>query len=480
MSSVFAPVPRVESLRVLATFRQGLYDSLYAREDALFELTDALTCTPGPVKALIELSLEAEHRRSHGGMYAALNEGDLEPVRLRKAIAATPLAKARDGRITLAVDVSHWLRPDAGTSADRLFCHVYGRGRSRDQFIPGWSYSFVAALETGPTSWTALLDAVRLAPADDASEVTAIQLRDVVTALIEAGARGEGDPDILIVADAGYDVARLTHLLADLPVLMVARVRSDRVYYGDAAQHQPGDVGRPGMHGTPMKLADEATWPEPDLATAASTTRFGHAEIRAWHRLHPKLARRSAWIEHLGELPILPGTVIRLEVEHLPGNRHDPDPVWLWCADSAVDAHMVTVCWTMYLRRFDLEHTFRFLKQTLGWTRPRLRTPQAADRWTCLVIAAHTQLRLARTLATDLRRPWEKPLAPEKLTPARVRRGFRNIRADLPALARAPKPSRPGPGRPRGSRNKIKASVHDVGKTEKRAPTLEQHYAARR
>ena len=48
----------------------------------------------------------------------------------------------------------------------------------------------------------------------------------------------------------------------------------------------------------------------------------------------------------------------------------------------------------MFLRRFDLEHTFRFFKQTLGWTKPRIRTPAAADRWTWLVIGAHTQLRL--------------------------------------------------------------------------------------
>jgi len=95
------------------------------------------------------------------------------------------------------------------------------------------------------------------------------------------------------------------------------------------------------------------------------------------------------------------------------------------------------------------------------------------------VIAAHTQLRLARPLAADLRRPWEAPLPPAKLTPARVRRGFRNIRANLPELACAPKPCRPGPGRPAGSRNKIKAPVRDVGKTGKRALTLEEHYAAR-
>lgn len=45
------------------------------------------------------------------------------------------------------------------------------------------------------------------------------------------------------------------------------------------------------------------------------------------------------------------------------------------------------------------------IKQTLGWTRPKLRTPEAADRWTWLIVAAHTQLRLNRLLTADLRRP---------------------------------------------------------------------------
>ena len=477
MSSVLAHLSAVDPLGVLARFRQGFHAGLYAREDALFELTDALLCTSGPIRTLVELSLAAEHRRGHGGMYAALNEGDLEPERLRWALAALPIPQARDGRITLAVDVSNWLRPDAGTSADRLFCHTYGRGRSKDQFIPGWPYSFVAALEPGPTSWTALLDAIRLAPSDDATVVTAAQLRAVVVKLVGAGHWSVGDPPVTIVADAGYDVARLAYLLSDLPVLMVARVRADRVYRREARAHRPGMNGRPARHGARVKLSDPATWPEPDSAASASTARYGAADIRAWHRLHPTLTHRSGWLEHEGELPILPGTLIRLQVEHLPGSR-GPDPVWLWCSAPEADRDLVTVCWTMFLRRFDLEHTFTFLKQTLGWTRPKLRDPAAADRWTWLVITAHTRLRLARPLAVDLRRPWEAPAPPAKLTPARVRRGFRNIRANLPELAGAPKPCKPGPGRPAGSKNKIKAPVHDVGKTEKRALTLEEHYAA--
>jgi hypothetical protein len=88
--------------------------------------------------------------------------------------------------------------------------------------------------------------------------------------------------------------------------------------------------------------------------------------------------------------------------------------------------------WQAFLRRFDLKHTFRFAKQTLGWTTPKLRTPEAADRWTWILIVAHAQLRLARALAEDLRQPWEKPANSDQLTPAQVRRGFRNIRSPGP------------------------------------------------
>ena len=61
----------------------------------------------------------------------------------------------------------------------------------------------IAALEPGRTSWTAALDALRLGPDDDETEVTAAQVREVVTRLADPGT-GNGDPRILVVFDAGY------------------------------------------------------------------------------------------------------------------------------------------------------------------------------------------------------------------------------------------------------------------------------------
>ncbi|WP_433345101.1 NF041680 family putative transposase [Microtetraspora malaysiensis] len=462
---------RVESLTVLSRFRTDLYDCLTARADALFELTDALLCADGAVRSLVDLTLTPEHRRGHGALYDGLNHGRIEENRLRAVLTDLPLPKTVDGRIVLVVDVSPWLRSDAPTSAERLFCHVYGRGKNQAQLIPGWPYSFVAALEPGRTSWTAVLDAVRLGPADDATAVTADQLRAVVGRLIEAGHWHDGDPDILIVMDAGYDVTRLAFVLADLTVELLGRIRSDRVLRLPKPPRQPGATGRPPKHGPEFALDKPATWPDPKHVTTTSTTRYGTAVATSWDRLHPRLTHRTCWIDHEGDLPIIEGTLIRLQVEHLPGDR-DPKPVWLWSSATGATAAHVDRSWQAFLRRFDIEHTFRLFKQTMGWTAPKIRDPAAADRWTWLVIAAYTQLRLARPLAVDLRRPWEKPAAPGRLTPARVRRGFRNIRANTALPASAPKPGKPGPGRPPGSKNRRPAPHHDVGKTIKRDLTM--------
>jgi DDE superfamily endonuclease len=472
MDSLLEQSAGVESLAVLSRFRLDFRGCLAARGDELFELADAVLCADGPVRTLAGLSLVPEHRRGHGALYDAVNHGRVVIGRLRRALAGLPLPAWPDGRIRLAVDVCNWLRPDAATSPERLFCHVYGRGKGQAQMIPGWPYSVVAALEPGRTSWTAALDALRLGPDDDETEVTAAQVREVVIRLIEAGHWQDGDLRILVVFDAGYDVTRLAWLLADLPVELLGRLRSDRVMQLPAPSRRPGTQGRPRKHGGQLALSDPATWPDPPVTTSTPTSRYGMAAAAAWDRVHPRLTHRAAWLDHDGDLPVIEGTLIRLQVDYLPGDR-DPKPVWLWWSRTGAAPADVDRCWQSFLRRFDLEHTFRLFKQVLGWTAPKIRDPAAADRWTWLIITCYAQLRLARPLAEDLRRPWERPAPPRRLTPARVRRGFRNIRVKAAQPAGAPKPGQPGPGRPPGSKNRRPAPRQDVGKTTKRDLTLQ-------
>ena len=166
------------SLDDLAAFRCTFYDCLTLRADALFELTDAVLCTEGPVNTLVGLTLTAEHRRGHGALYDAPEQrpdpgGTVAQVAGRPAGAARRAGADHAGAWTSARGCARMRRP----GADRSFCHVYGRGKGQAQMIPGWPYSFVAALEPGRTSWTTLPDAVRLGPCDDATTVTATPLR---------------------------------------------------------------------------------------------------------------------------------------------------------------------------------------------------------------------------------------------------------------------------------------------------------------
>ncbi|GAA3939179.1 hypothetical protein Aau02nite_47950 [Amorphoplanes auranticolor] len=112
--------------------------------------------------------------------------------------------------------------------------------------------------------------------------------------------------------------------------------------------------------------------------------------MAAWHQLHPK---QRTYREPGGALSNVEGTLIRLRVSRLPGRRdREPKTVWLWWHGDDPASLDLNRVWRAYLRRFDIEHTFRFAKQSLGWTTPKLRTPEQADRWTWLILAALTQL----------------------------------------------------------------------------------------
>src|SRR5437588_8557945 len=137
MDSLLEHAAGVEPLAVLSRFRVDFHACLTARADELSELADAVLCADGPVRDLAGLSLAPEHRRGHGALYDAVNHGRVDIGRLRRSLAGPGLLRAADGRLVLAADVSNWLRPGAAISPERLFCHVYGRGKGAGADDPG-------------------------------------------------------------------------------------------------------------------------------------------------------------------------------------------------------------------------------------------------------------------------------------------------------------------------------------------------------
>ena len=432
------PMPPSPLVR-LGAFRDQLHACFPRRADALMDLGDALLCAEA-FSSLPHLSLEPTHRRRWGSVYAALARGRIDTERLRDLLVSS-LPDADP--LVFAVDVTTWPRCDAECSPERGYYYHPSRHSAGQPIIAGWAYQWIAQVSFDRDSWTAPVDAQRLHPLDDTDQQAARQIRALLARLPAGG------PVPWFVFDGGYDSAQLTLDLAEQRVAVLVRLRSDRCFYADPPPRAPGSTGRPRRHGAKFNCADPATWPAPTTTLTCQDDQYGTVTVQAWAGLHPKQQRHPGHGSG-GPRPIVRGTVIRVQVERVPAKTRPPKVLWLWWAGPEGVQLDLDLAWRAYVHRFDLEHTVRFAKQTLGWTTPRPRHPAQADRWTWLVLASYTQLRLARDVVADRRLPWERPRPQPRLSPYRVRRGFPRLLCALGSPAAAPKPSGSSPGRPKG------------------------------
>lgn len=425
----------------LGAFREKLYACYTKRADALFELTDAIL-TAGQVPSAVHLCLVGVHRRGWGSLYAALSRGSINEDRVRDLLADQ--GPADIGAPVYAVDVSPWPKCDAEASPGRGYLYHPSRHSAGQPIVAGWAYQLVTGLSFERDSWMAPVDARRIEPEEDANRVAAEQVRTLLGRLPPRSAAP------LFVFDAGYDPVQLQQNLQGCCAHILVRLHSGRVFYFDPEPPPTRPVGRPLRHGEKLDLKDPKTWPESTHEQHALTDAYGSVRVRAWSGLHPKTRKAK---ERFGSESacVAKGTVVLVEVGRLPQGerRRKPKALWLWWnGEGEPDLDLI---WRSYCRRFSIEHGIRFFKQALGWTSPRVRYPEQADKWTWLVLAAYAQLRLARGVVTDRRLPWEKPLPTRKLTPARVLRSFATLLPLVGTPAGAPKPRGRSPGRPKGS-----------------------------
>jgi hypothetical protein len=266
----------------------------------------------------------------------------------------------------------------------------------------------------------------------------------------------------LFVFDAGYDPVQVALDLDGVRVATLVRLRKDRCFYMDPDPARVARTGRPPQHGHKVDCRCPASWPAPSAELRTEDPQYGTVRVRAWAGLHPKQQNHAARGTRKTR-PVVRGTLILVEVSRLPGPPRPWQKLWVWW--SGLGTPDLAVIWRAYIRRFDEEHTFRFLKQGLNWTTPRVRHPEQADRWTWLVLAAYTQLRLAAATVQDQRLPWERPQQKTRpLSPYRVRRAFSGLLLIVGTPALAPKPCGRSPGRPTG-RWSVPAPRHPVVKT---------------
>jgi hypothetical protein len=140
--------------------------------------------------------------------------------------------------------------------------------------------------------------------------------------------------------------------------------------------------------------------------------------------------------------------VVQVRVLQADGQPKYTQPLWLRVVGALAGAPAAP----LYRSRWREETWHRQAKDLFGWSRAQLGDVARQDRWRWVVLLAGWQLLLARDVARDNPRPWERRVSAGPLPLARVQRDYGRILAQFGLRVAAPKPRGNAPGRQVGSR----------------------------
>jgi hypothetical protein len=424
----------------LEEFRQVAYKHLGRAKDATFELTDAILLTRN-VYSLADLSLSPVFRRKWPSIYEALQDSRPQRQKLMQLyIKQMPLV----GRPLLAGDHTNWSRPDAVTLQERTFEHSGTSIAGNKPITIGQGYSTIAWIPENSGSWALPLRHERITSWENPIEKAVWQLKQVCEHLPNRP---------ISVWDSEYGCAPFVLKTTDIPADILVRLRSNLCLWGEPEAYS--GKGRPKKHGAKFQLNEPTTWGEAASVLEENDPKLGRVRISKWENLHFRKAATH------------PMLILRVERLDAQGNLRVSKPLWLaWVGEQMPSLEEV---WRFYLRRFTIDHWYRFLKQRLHWTVPKLGTPKQCERWSDLMPLMTWELWLARDIVADNPLPWQKSL--DKLTPGRVAQAMGGVLAAIGTPATSPKPrgKSPGwePGKPRTRKNRYPTVKKRAAQTRK-------------
>lgn len=430
----------------LEEFRQAAYTHLEKAHDATFELTDAILLTRN-VYCLADLSLSPVFRRRWPSIYEAIQDTRPNREKLMKLyIKQIPTEK----RVLLAGDHTAWSRPDAVTLKERTIEHTSTAIAGNKPITIGQGYSTIAWIAEDSGSWALPLRHERITSWESPIEKATGQLEKVCQSMSSRP---------ISLWDSEYGCAPFILKTANIAADILVRLRSNLCLWGGPPAYS--GKGRPRKHGAKFKLNEPTTWSQATSVLEVNDLKLGRVRVLLWQDLHfRKAATRSMSL---------------LKVERLDehGNLRVLKPLWLaWVGEEMPPKSEL---WRLYLRRFTIDHWYRFLKQRLHWTVPKLSTPEQCERWSDLMPLMTWELWLARDIVADNPLPWQKSM--DKLTPGRVAQAMGGVLAVIGTPTQPPKPRGKSQGWTPGKRRSRKNRYPTVKKTAPKSRKEQQKSA---
>lgn len=423
---------------ILEVFRHDLYHECFTRAaDALFDLADALLTDP-TARSFVELSCAATFQRRWSSLYEALEDGQIDRRALLQLNVRMLPRRLIGSRLVLGLDTTSFLRPQAHTSPDRTLVYRSNLPKDATPVAPGWQFSTLVVLPEPVSSWMYTLSNQRISSESDATQIGVEQLSMLLSLLKPRQIRP------LVVLDRRYSNQVWVRESAKLECDQLIRARADQVLYREAPP-RTGKRGAPRKDGERFQGSTPSSHGQPDQDWSGSDAQGRPILVALWSGLHLRQAR---------DVPI---ALVRIERPWARGHKRDPRVSWFWWLGQAWPP--LSELPGLYARRYGQEHGYRFDKQDLLWTAPRVRSPEQIERWTDLVGSVRNQLVLARPYLTGERRPWERNERQD--SPRQVRRVIGQLIGQLGTPARSPQPRGKSPGRAKGAQV-ARAERHEV------------------
>ena len=272
----------------------------------------------------------------------------------------------------------------------------------------------------------------------------------------------------VVVVDSDYSAKSFLAEQKQHPnLVVVTRVRSNRVFYTCPEPKAKPSKGHPKWYEAKFDLKDETTWHEPNQVVKENFTtsrgRLLNVRIQSWSQM---LMRGS----HDCPMHRQPFSLMQIQVTTTEGIR-----IWKprWLIMIGQRRHELTSIegYQAYRQRYDIEHLLRFGKQRLLLNASRTPEIEHEENWVSLSFLAYVQLWAARKLALSLPRPWERYLHQKTtgfLSPSQVQRDMNRIITEIGTPAISPKRRGFSEGRTPGM-VQTKRTRHEVIKKAKKS-----------
>jgi DDE superfamily endonuclease len=415
-------------LTTLQEFRQEIYTSFERAGDSLFNTIDALI-SESQAQSFPELSLSPFFLRSWSSLYKAFKRGQINREGLQNIFIKYIPTSSLEKRLILGIDATQIERPCSVTSPDRTAMPMHNiphaAPKKSTAITFGWKYSTVMVLPEKPSSWTTIIDQQRISSDKTDIQVAWEQIKEIVPKLPKRP---------LILLDRGYVCVWLWCQLSAMAVDALGRLKSNQCFY-QPAPPPTGKKGAPRKDGAKLKLDNPSTQNHPDESYHVTDEKGNPVSIQCWKHMHVKEAR---WLDL---------TIIQVIRPHASNKERDPRISWFVYIGQDPQDGIAQIA-LLYCLRFSQEHGYRFDKQALLWTDPRLQTPERFDLWSQIVAIVHNHIVLARDLIEAELRPWENKQRMH--TMQQVRRGLTKILSQLGSPAIPPQTRGKSKGRSPG------------------------------